>query len=165
MVWSQLANVLSSKRMVNSLRNEAGTSRCVGPSPNSEFVTNKTTVVQDGPCITKYYRDSKEKYTKLRQSEEAAYFSSAVSIEICTYFILLADFFSQQSVGLLKSPIYSKIQGNFKLIHEIFIKITHLGKKINTMYTSLPKTVYHHTKKDFILGKRFLIYGKFYFQK
>lgn len=71
-----------------------------------------------------------------------------------------------KSDALLKSPIYSKIQGNFKLIHEIFIKITHLGgKKINTMYTSLPKTVYHHTKKDFILGKRFLIYGKFYFQK
>lgn len=58
-----------------------------------------------------------------------------------------------KSGGLLKSPIYSKIQGNCKLIHEIFIKITHLGKKINTMYTSLPKIEYHHTKKDFILGK------------
>ena len=33
------------------------------------------------------------------------------------------------------------------------------------MYASLLKTVYHHTKKDFILGNQFLIYGKFYFQK
>lgn len=40
-----------------------------------------------------------------------------------------------------------------KLIHEIFIKITHLGKKINTMYTSLLKTVYHHTKKGLYFGK------------
>lgn len=48
-----------------------------------------------------------------------------------------------------------------KLIHEIFIKITHLGKKINTMYTSLLKTVYHHTKKGFILGNQFLIMASF----
>ena len=29
------------------------------------------------------------------------------------------------------------------------------------MYASLLKTVYHHTKKDFIMRNQFLIYGKF----
>lgn len=124
-------------------------------------------LVQDGACIIKY-RDSKEKYIISRQSEEAAHFS-VVSTVICAYSIIKLyysmTFSLNKASELLKSPSYSRIQGNFQLIHELFVKRTHVGGKINTVYASLLRTVYHHTKKYFILGRRFLIYGKFYCQK
>lgn len=58
-----------------------------------------------------------------------------------------------KSGALFKSPIYSKIQGNFKLIHEIFIKITHLGKKNQYNVYIITENCIPSYKKGFYFGK------------